>query len=125
MDKPGVLSYIQNDMTGENICVTVHDISASINELPNDNPPPPGTDGLMSKHFKNASYRLNVVLSILSQAVLKHGCLPKQFMLTRIIPILTSKSGDITSKSNYRPIALSAVFSKIKEIFVVKQMSDY
>ena len=122
-DKPGVLSYIQNDMGDENICVTVNDISASINELPNDKSP--GIDGLMSEHFKNASYRLNVALSVLSQAMLKHGFLPKQFMLTTIVPILKSKNGDITSKSNYRPIALATVCSKIMEIFIVKQMSDY
>ena len=61
-DKPGVLSYIQNGMGDENICVTVNDISASINELPNDKSS--GIDGLMSEHFKNASYRLNVALSV-------------------------------------------------------------
>ena len=87
-DKPGVLSYIQNDMGDENICVTVNDISASINELPNDKSP--GIDGLMSEHFRNASYCLNVALSILLQAMLKHGFLPKQFMLTMIVPILKS-----------------------------------
>ena len=122
-DKPGVLSYIQNDMGDENICVTVNAISASINELPNDKSP--RIDGLMSEHFKNASYRLNVALSVSLQAMLKHGFLPKQFMLTMIVQILKSKNGDITSKSNYGPIALATVCSKIMEMFIVKQMSDY
>ena len=85
----------------------------------------PGIDGLMSEHFKNASYRLNVALSVLLQAMLKHGFLPKQFMLTMIVPILKSKNGDITSKSNYHSIALATVCSKIMDIFIVKQMSDY
>ena len=79
----------------------------------------------MSEHYKNASYRLNVALSVLLQAMLKHGFLPKQFMLTTIVQILKSKNGDITSKSNYRPVALATVCSKIMEIFIVKQMSDY
>ena len=70
-NKPGVLSYIQNDMGDENICVTVNDISASINELPNDKSP--GIDGLMAEHFKNASYRLNVALSVLLHAILSMG----------------------------------------------------
>ena len=122
-DKPGVLSYIQNDMDDENICVTVNDISASINELPNDKSP--GIDSLMSEHFKNASYRLNVALSVLLPVMLKHAFLTKQFMLTMIVPVLKSKNGDIISKSNYRPIALATVCSKIMEIFIVKQMSDY
>ena len=38
-------------------------------------------------------------------------------MLTIIIPILKSKNGNITSKSNYRPIVLVTVCSKIMEIF--------
>ena len=84
-DKPGVLSYIQNDMGDENVCVTVNDISDSINELPNDRSPE--IDGLMSEHFKNAYYRLNVALSVLFQALLKHGFLPKQFILTMIVLI--------------------------------------
>ena len=122
-DKPSVLSYIQNHMNHENFNVKVSDISDAISELPNDKSP--GIDGLMSEHFKNASYRLNVVLSVVLQAMLKHGFFPKQFMLNMIVPILKSKNGDITSKSNYRPIALATVCSKIIEIFIVKQMSDY
>ena len=46
-----VLSYLQNYVGGENICVTVNDISTSMNELSNDKSP--GIDGLMSEHFKN------------------------------------------------------------------------
>ena len=42
-----------------------------------------------------------------------------------IVPILKSENGDITSKSSYRSIALATVCSKIKEIFIVKQTSDY
>ena len=122
-DKPGVLSYIQNDMGNENICVTVDDISASINELLYDKSP--GIGGLMSENSKNASYRFHVALSVLLQAMLKHGFLPKQIMLTMIFPISKSKHGDIISKSNYHPTALATVCSKIMDIFIVKQMSDY
>ena len=92
-DNPGVLSYIQNNMNHENFNVKVSDISDAISELPNDKSP--GIDGLMSEHFKNASY---VVLSVVLQAMLKHGFFPKQLMLTMIVPILKSKNGDITSK---------------------------
>ena len=38
---------------------------------------------------------------------------------------IEEKNGDITSKSNYRPIALATVCPKIIEIFIVKQMSDH
>ena len=101
----------------------VSNISDAISELPNDKSA--GLDGFMSEHLKNASYRLNVVLSVVLQAMLKHRFFPKQSMLTTIVPILKSKNGEITSKSNYRPIAFATVCSKIIEIFIVKQMSDY
>ena len=79
----------------------------------------------MSEHFQNASHHLHVLLSIISQAMLKHVFLPKQFMITMIVPILKSKNGDIMSKSNYRPIALATVCSKIMEVFLVKRMTEY
>ena len=69
-DKPGVLAYIQNNMNHENFNVKVSDISDAISELPNDKSP--RIDGLMSEHLENASYRLNVVLSVVLQAMLKH-----------------------------------------------------
>ena len=122
-DKPGVLSYIQNNMNHENFNVKVSDISDAISEFPNDKSP--GIDGLMSEHLKNASYRLNVVLSVVLQVMLKHRFFPKQSMLTMIVPILNSKNEDITSKSDCRPIALATLCSKIIEIFIVKRMSNY
>ena len=96
-------------MNHENFNVKVSDISDAISELPNDKSP--GIDGLMSEHFKNASYRLNVVLSVVVQAMLKHGFFPKQFMLTMIVPILKSKNGDITSKSNSSHLSHYWVYS--------------
>ena len=56
--------------------------------------------------------------------MLKHVFFPKQFMLTMFVPILKSENGYITRRSNYRPIALVTVCSKMINIFIVKQMSD-
>ena len=61
-----------------------------------------------------------MVRYLLYQVMLKHVFPPKQFMLTMIVPILKSKNGDITSKSNYRPLALATVCSTIMKIFIVK-----
>ena len=62
-DKPGVLAYIQNDTSYEHIHVTVGDISAAINELPNDKSP--GNDGLMSEHVK-----MNFIACVLQAPVM-------------------------------------------------------
>ena len=111
-DKPDVLPYIQNNMTNKNFDFNVSIVSDAIMNFPNDKLP--GIDGLTAEHLKNASYRLNVVLSVVLQAMLKHGFFSKQLI---IVPILNSKNGD--------PIALVTVCSKIREIFIVKQMSKY
>ena len=108
-DKPYVLSYIRNNLDTTDAVGTVYDTICAIKELPNNKSP--GYDGLMSEHFKHASHRLYVLMAIVLQSMMKHGFLPQQFMTTMLIPILKNKNGDIASKSNYRPIALSTVAS--------------
>ena len=115
-DKPYVLSYIRNNFDTTNAVVTVYDTICAIKELPNNKSL--GYDGLMSEHFKHASHRLYVLMAIVLQSMMKHGFLPQQFMTTMLVPILKNKNGDIASKSNYRPIALSTVASKILEIML-------
>ena len=108
-DKPYVLSYIRNNLNTTDAVVTVYDTICAIKKLPNNKTP--GYDGLMSEHFKYASHRLYVLMAIVLQSMMKHSFLPQQFMTTMLIPILKNKNGDIASKSNYRPIALSSVAS--------------
>ena len=79
----------------------------------------------MSKHFKYASHRLYVLMAIVLQSMMKHGFIPQQFMTTMLVPILKNKNGHIASKSNYRPIALTTVASKILEIILVDHVEDY
>ena len=63
----------------------------------------------MSEHFQFASHRVKIELAIVLQAFMRLGFLPDILMLTMIVPILKSKDGDITSKGNYRPIAIATV----------------
>jgi hypothetical protein len=49
---------------------------------------------------------------------LRSGCLPKDFKVSRIIPIY--KSGDSACIENYRPVAVGSVFSSILERIVEK-----
>ena len=46
-------------------------------------------------------------------------------MTTMLVPILKNKNGDIASKTNYRPIVLSTVASKILEIILVNHIEEY
>ena len=117
------MSYIRNNHDTIDAVVTVDDMICSIKELPNNKSP--GYDGLMSEHFKYASHRLCVPMTIIIQIMIKHGFLPQQFMTTMLVPILKNKNGDIASKSNYRPIALSTVASKILEMILVNHIEEY
>ena len=83
----------------------------------------PGLDGLYAEHFKFASDKLSVLLSILINAMLIHGHLPSKFMETVILPIIKNKRGDITNKDNYRPIAITNVFSKVFEAVLLHRYS--
>ena len=60
-------------------------------------------------HPVQINNRLNVILAIVLQSFLKHGFLPDGFMITMIVPILKNKNGDVTSKTDYRPIAIATV----------------
>ena len=72
-----------------------------------------GSDTLSSEHFKHASNRIHFLLAWSFSAMIHHAFLPEDLMKTMIVPLVKDKTGDITSKDNYSPIALSTVSSKI------------
>ena len=117
------LYHIRNNHDTTDVLVTVDDMICSIKEFPNNKSP--GYDGLMSEHFKYASHRLYVLMTIIIQFMIKHGFLPQQFMTTMLVLILKNKNGDIASKSNHRPIALSTDASKSLVITVVNRGVEY
>ena len=121
-DQPYVLSYIRNYLDNTDAVVTVDDTICAMKKLPNNTSP--GYDGLMSEHFKHASHRLYVLMAIALQSLMKHGFYSQQFMTTMLVPILKNKNGDIASKSNYWPIALLTVASKILETILVNHVEE-
>ena len=81
-------------------------------------------DNLTSKHYKYASDKLYVLLSIVLNCMIVHGYLPSKFMDTLLIPIVKDKKGDITDGDNYRPIAITCVASKILELVMLDRFLD-
>ena len=54
----------------------------------------------------------------------KHCYMPQSMINSVIVPLVKNKSGDLTDKNNYRPIALSSIASKVFEhISVVPYIS--
>jgi hypothetical protein len=84
-----------------------------------------GNDGLSSEHFVYAHESLSDYLTVLFNCMLTHNYIPQKFMDTLIVPLLKEKKGNITDKDNYRPIAITCVFSKILESVLLEKYKCY
>lgn len=85
----------------------------------------PGGDGLTAEHYKYASDRIYFMLTLFFNSMLVHGFLPCNFMQTILVPIVKNKSGDLTSKDNYRPVAISTVTSKVFESIILERCRSF
>ena len=54
-----------------------------------------------------------------------HGFLPSSLMSVVLIPIIKNKCGNISSKDNYRPIALASVVSNLLEAIILNRSENY
>ena len=79
---------------------------------------------LSAEHLKYSDRRLFSLLSICFTSMLVHAHLPDEFMKTIIVPLIKDKTGDITNVGNYRPIALTTVFSKVFEHCLLTKCTD-
>ena len=67
-----------------------------------------------AESIRYAGVKINILLSLLFNAIVCHCYIPLKLMDTLIVPIIKDKKGDITSKyTNYRPIALTTIMSKL------------
>ena len=80
-----------------------------------------GRDGLQSEHFRYCSDKIHVLLSLLFNAMITHGYVCDGIMDTVLIPIVKDKKGDLSSKDNYRPIAITSVLSKVLESVILSR----
>ena len=83
-----------------------------------------GIDNLQGEHFRYADSSLSVLLSMCFNTMLLHGYIPSKLMQTIIVPIIKDKKGLITSKDNYRPVAITSVASKIVELILLTRLED-
>ena len=72
-------------------------------------------DGLTAEHFQNAPFSILTQLTALFNHMLKHSTIPKQFKSGFIIPVIKDNQGNHGDVSNYRPITISPVLSKLFE----------
>lgn len=98
-----------------------HDIHKIIISLKNTHSP--GHDGIITKVIKNCSEIISPVMSHVINLCIVKGVFPDQLKTAVIKPLF--KKGDKSDISNYRPIALLPVFSKIFEKVIYKSLLTF
>ena len=79
-----------------------------------------GHDEIDSCVVKRCIHLITLPLSHIFNASFEHGTFPKDFKLAKVIPVY--KKGDNSLCSNYRPISILSVFSKIFEKLVYNRL---
>lgn len=84
----------------------------------------PGHDGLSVEHILYGPALLYDKIALLYNTCIDHSYLPEDFMKTIVVPIVKNRTGDVSNLSNYRPISLATVFSKIFETLLMKHLNE-
>ena len=83
----------------------------------------PGVDNISASALKTVINEIKSPITHICQLSIVQGCFPSELKLAKIIPIFKSK--DPSTFSNYRPISLLSVFSKIMEKVMYDRLYDY
>ena len=76
----------------------------------------------------NLQYASNVLVPLLAMgftSFISHGFLPETMLSVMLVPVIKDKAGKISSKDNYRPIALASVISKLVEVIMLDRIEMY
>ena len=84
-----------------------------------------GTDGIGAEYLKYSTIKIHVLLSMCFTLCLAHGYLPPAMIETTIVPIVKNKSGNLSDSSNYRPIVLATIISKMFGSVLLLKCAEY
>ena len=82
-----------------------------------------GPDGIPARFLRDFATSLTPSLTLLFQASLNQHKLPSDWKHARIVPIF--KKGDRKSVTNYRPISLTSICSKLLEHIICSEISSH
>ena len=82
-----------------------------------------GPDGVSSHMLRKTAVSISFSITRLFNLSLKQAKVPDKWKISNIIPIF--KSGDPSAASNYRPISLLSLVSKIMERIIHNHLMDY
>lgn len=105
----------------EPITITVNGVTRAIERLSTTTSP--GPDGITTKILKITCPASAYLLTLIFQQSLETGCVPKDWKAAHIKPLF--KSGDKTHHTNYRPISLTSICSKLFEHILYSHIMTY
>lgn len=82
-----------------------------------------GSDGIPPNFLKDAASGISAPLSFIINLSLRTSSIPSDWKLAKVVPL--HKKGDSSLESNYRPISVLSVCSKILERAVHHQLIDF
>jgi len=85
----------------------------------------PGPDCISAEHLLYADESLLFFLSELFNMCSVHGYTPNSCLKATIVPICKTKNGNMSNTSNYRPVAVATVVSKLLEHFILSNISPF
>jgi len=85
----------------------------------------PGPDCISAEHLLYADESLRFFLSELFNMRVVHGYIPNSCLNSTIVPICKNKNGNMSDTSNYRPVAVATVVSKLLEHFILSNISPF
>ena len=103
--------------------ITVDDVKKAMKILNTDSSP--GHDGVTPQHLLCAHPVIHVLLSLLFNCCFHHSFLPEELLRVILSSLVKDKNGVICNTSNYRPIALSTIISKVLEGVILHRCSGF
>ena len=74
------------------------------------------------QHVLHGSPLLSLHIHLLFNSLIQHGYVPHNFLGSIITLVVKDSSGDLTESKNYRPVALSSLFSQLFEHAILQKI---
>lgn len=83
-------------------------------------------NGMLSDHIIHGDDELYVHMSFLFNCMISHSVVPKQMLMSLLIPITKSRKKSVHDSDNYRSIALSSIIGKVLDrIFLTRHSNIF
>ena len=111
----------QSDSTSSFKSISTADVSRAIKDLPHTESH--GDDNITSHMLRLTSDAISSCLASIFNMSIKECIFPDIWKMAIVVPV--HKKGDTSDMSNYRPVSLLSLISKVFEKIICRQVNDY